>query len=197
MVITKNWVYGHLAKTGGDAVHQWCRQLVSEGHLDSQAIIDSLNGPAKHDPFVARPTAQGKEKYVLGMRRLPSWTLSFLHEVTRSNRAIMMQYGWQTIEQVLRPESALAAPFADLHLQHIDPDGERVTDWLRSESLLKDFTKFLSLTTETAELLQRVPTKTRHDRDARQFFTRRQIYDLYRLNSRWAAYECMVYGELW
>src|SRR6516162_2734582 len=62
MVIGERFAYGHIPKTGGDAVHSWLAQI-------DGVQVDPLSEARKHQFFWERDIH--KDVYILSFRRLP------------------------------------------------------------------------------------------------------------------------------
>jgi hypothetical protein len=192
MVIGDTFAYGHIPKTGGDAVHAWLSQL--EG-LQVDPIVKAL----KHDFFWQR--AIRRNLYVLSIRRLPFWALSYLQELA-NHPAAAREYGIPPGDTV-RPEYAfLLRPDEYLH-QH-QAGGRPIGVWLRMEHLFDDVIQFIDthirpVTLELRQRLSSVPTKGRrnYDHNIHAFFSTDQIADLYATFPVWSAIERNVYGSLY
>jgi len=188
MVIGETFAYGHIPKTGGDAVHAWLAQL---GEFE----IDPLSEPRKHDFFWQRGVQ--RDLYVLSIRRLPQWALSYLHELA-GHPAAARHYGIPPGD-VIRPEHAFRLRPDDYLCQH-QAGGRAAGVWLRMEHLFQDFVSFVDahiqpVTPQLRRQLQAVPTKGRrpYDHNVRAFFSPEQIADLYNQFPMWAAVERQVY----
>ncbi len=192
MIIGDTFAYGHIPKTGGDAVHAWLSQI--DG-LQIDPIVKSL----KHDFFWQR--AIRRSRYVLSIRRLPFWALSYLQELA-SHPAAARDYGIPP-DDTVRPEYAfLLRP--DQYLQQHQAGGRPISVWLRMEHLFDDVIQFIDRHVQpmTPELLQRlssVPTKGRrnYDHNIHSFFSADQIAELYATFPEWSAIERKVYGSLY
>ncbi len=192
MIIGDKFAYGHIPKTGGDAVRAWFRQLAN-------VHVDSARDPRKHDFFWRRDLS--KDVYALSIRRLPSWALSYLHELM-IHPAAAREYGLPPGETV-RPEHAFALR-ADQYLLRHQMFGHKVEEWLRMEYLFADVIRFIDRYVEPVTLLLRfrlsnVWTKAARHYDHRvdSFFTSAQIADLYARNPAWTEVEQAVYGSLY
>jgi hypothetical protein len=191
MVIGETFAYGHIPKTGGDAVHAWLAAVRG-------LAVDSPGDPGKHDFFWERGLY--RPVYALSIRRLPFWALSYLHELAY-HPAAARRYGIPPDDPV-RPEHALRlAP--DEYLRQHRAGGREVAVWLRMENLFDDVVRFIDrhvrpVTADLRRRLAAVPTKGRrnYDHDVDSFFTRRQIAALYEQSPAWAAVERRVYGGL-
>ena len=191
VVIGDTFAYGHIPKTGGDAVHAWLSQI--EG-----LEVDSVHDARKHEYFWHRGVRRGL--YVLSIRKLPFWALSLLHELA-VQPAVAREYGIAA-DQTVRPEHALLLRADECLLQH-QAFGRPVGVWLRMENLFEDVIRLIDehirpVTPALRRQLLAVPTKGQrnynHNVDA--FFTAAQVANLYATFPVWAAVEREVYGSL-
>jgi hypothetical protein len=192
MVIGESFAYGHIPKTGGDAVHMWLAQI--EG-----LQIDRIDEASKHHFFWQRPIR--RDLYVLSIRKLPFWALSYLHELTH-HPAAAQHYGIP-IQDAVRPEHALRLTPDHYLLQH-QSGGRKVGVWLRMEHLFDDVVWFIEehirpVTFDLRRKLMAVSTKGQrnYNHDVDSFFTPEQIAELYARFPVWAAVEKQIYGELY
>lgn len=192
MVIGDTFAYGHIPKTGGDCVHAWLSQL--EG-----VEVDSITEPRKHQYFWNRGVV--RDLYVLSIRRLPFWALSFLHEVSRYPD-VCREYGIPPGKAV-RPEHAFLLKADEILLQY-QAFGRPIGVWLRMEHLFDDVVQFIDehvqpVTPELHQRLLAVPTKGQrsYNHNIHAFFSAKQIDALYAKFSVWATVEKMVYGSLY
>jgi hypothetical protein len=190
VVTGKSFAYGHIPKTGGDAVHAWLAQV---GGLE----VDSLDEARKHQFFWERDVR--KDLYVLSIRRLPYWALSYLHELAFHPTAAR-HYGLPPGDTV-RPEHAFALT-PDEYLRRHQRGGREISVWLRMEYLFDDTVRFIGehvcpVTADLRQRLEAVPTKGRrgYDHDVHAFFTPDQIEELYARNPLWLAVEMNVYDR--
>jgi hypothetical protein len=191
MVIGKSFAYGHIPKTGGDAVHAWLAQI-------DGLEIDSVAEARKHQFFWERGIH--KDVYALSIRRLPFWALSYLHELTIHSHSAR-HYGL-TPGDTVRPECAFALK-PDEYLQQHQLGGRGIGVWLRMEYLFDDVVRFIEeyiqpITPQLRERLLAVSTKgqRKYDHNIHAFFTPDQIVELYAKNPIWSAVEMKVYGSL-
>jgi hypothetical protein len=191
MVIGERFAYGHIPKTGGDAVHAWLAQV-------DGLQVDPTAEAKKHEFFWQRGIR--KDLYVLSIRRLPFWALSYLHELT-IHPASAKAYGLPPGDTV-RPEYAFSLR-PDEYLAKHQAGGRPVGVWLRMEHLFDDVVDFIDkhvrpVTPELRRRLEAVPTKGKrnYDHDIYKFFTPAQITALYRKFPVWAGIERRVYGHL-
>lgn len=199
MIIGRNFAIGHIPKTGGDAIHTWVRAM-----NDEYLIVDDVApGQGKHDTFVYRPETRGKQFYVLGIARLPIWTLSLMHEDSRKTGPAA-DWGHQRPEDMRLPSGAFRQPYGDWHLARMR-QGVQITHWLRSgPQLLDDLIACLcdvyrQLRQDEIDRMRQVAVKPprSYDHDLRATWTREERETLYRLNPQWAAIEALAYGDMW
>lgn len=192
MVIGKTFAYGHIPKTGGDAVLAWLAQI-------DGLEIDSVAEARKHQFFWERDIR--RNLYALSIRRLPHWALSYLQEL-HFHPASARHYGLPPGDTV-RPEHAFALTPDEYLLKH-QRGGREIGAWLRMECLFDDVVQFIEkhirpITPELRERLSAIPTKGQrnYDHDIDAFFTPEQIAKLYARNPVWSAVEAKVYGGLY
>lgn len=75
MIVGSNFAYAHVPKTGGDATAVYLRALVP-------CAFDLPFEARKHDPFWERSECYAKQHRLCGIRRLPDWTWSMMHELS-------------------------------------------------------------------------------------------------------------------
>jgi hypothetical protein len=192
MILGDTFAYGHIPKTGGDAVSAWLSQI-------EDFDVDPVHLPCKHDFFWQRGIR--RDLYVLSIRRLPFWALSYLHELAE-HPAAAREYGIPH-DDPARPEHAfLLRP--DEYLRQFQAGGRTIDVWLRMENLFDDVLHFIEnhirpVGRELERRLAAVPTKGRrnYNHDALNFFTPRQVAALYAAAPLWSAVEMMVYGGLY
>lgn len=190
MVIGRDFAWGHMGKTGGDATHtlfQCVPDLVEFAH--------DTKDPAKH--FTFSQMEVDDRRLILNMRRLPSVTLSYVRHVYE-NGIKAKPAGTR-----LTPEEAIAAGVPDRTLGRFTAQGElHISRWLRMEALREDFLDFVwelrDLTDDEVRAIREVPTKApmNYDHDPMNFFSKAQIEQLYARNPQWAEAEEKVYGAL-
>lgn len=185
MIIGRDFAYGHLPKTGGDAAAVYLRQLVPG------CACDPPTRPRKHDPFFLRGESHSKSYFLLGIRRLPEWTWSLMHELNAHPKLLKLHRTSDAVD----PAFALSRPFADEYLMAMTM-AVTITHWIRMESLLDDLLAFVEqhigpVSRDERMRLQQLRTK-RGRRQAHPF-TQRDIDRLYALNPHWARIEREVY----
>lgn len=199
MIIGRAFAIGHIPKTAGDAVHAWCRAINDQDLV----IDDTIPGNGKHETFTQRSESRGKRFYALGIRRLPEWTASLMHEDAR-NKQLASDWGFQDPEQLRQPGAAIHQPYADWHLARMR-QGVIVTHWIRSgPTALDDLIEFLTevyrpLRQAEIDAMRAVvvkpPRSYSHVIESR--WSRQELETMYRLNPQWAAIEALTYGGMW
>lgn len=191
IIIGAKFAYGHIPKTGGDAVHQWLS-------LFPDLLIDSTADPAKHNFFWERNVR--RDTYALSIRRLPMWLHSYLHELKYHRHAAEF-YGIPPDDTVRAEHAFRLTP--DRYLNSHQKDDRVVTEWLRMECLFDDTLAFIDKYIEpvSSELLSRlelVVTKSprEYDHDPFSFFSHAQVVELYERNPVWSDVERKIYGGL-
>lgn len=196
MIIGKNFVYYHIAKTGGDAVHQYFSAVPS-----LYESIDDVNLYSKHDNYKIRPVA--RENYVFSIRKLPSFYLSLLHEFELNSASkIDMIHTSKKITIKNMFDNACLMSLPDNMLSHfLDclPNNSKIT-WLRQEKLLPDLLDFITnnirkLSLNELEAIISVKTKNErtYDHDVSNWFTLEQINFFYKSNPVWTKIEKGLY----
>ncbi len=190
MVIGKEFAWGHLPKTGGDATAAMFR-------LFPDIVVFADSGDDKHTPFASRETQIRDRVLVSNMRRLPNWTLSWAHWRAGFPRRD------GSPRQLESPADMANIPRADRVLSTLTDNGRfRMDRWLRMERLAGDFAAFVSQFRDLSDAeQQRLATFERvnaldYDHDLRQWFTPRQVRRMYEHNPLWTAVEQRVYGDL-
>jgi len=193
MIIGRSFAWGHMGKTGGDAVLELFRCVP-----DLVEFAHDVGDPNKHITFSKMGVADSGKQLVLNIRRLPSLALSYVNHAYR--------YGLDPTKPkgtVLTPEMACTFPrFEGMLRNQIDQGRLHISRWLRMEHLRDDFVAWVSsirpLSDVEVERIRSVPTKApmSYDHDWRRFFSPQQVATLYRVSPLWTSYELQVYGRL-
>jgi len=139
MIITKEFIWFHLGKTGGDMFHYLMNKYYKEHIIFQHDIKD----PHKHVNVPPKEYEHIK-KYVMGFRRLPSWIISHnrhklkneckylsyeeVEEHTKNNRLVFPGF-------FSSPDSFLK--------EYVRSDMIDRTNFIRQEYLLEDFAKII------------------------------------------------------
>ncbi len=185
MMIGTNWAYGHIPKTAGDATAVYL-PLLAPGCQQ-----DSTTDPRKHDPFRLRDESHGKQFYLLGIRRLPEWTWSLMHEFNVHPELLRMH----GVANAASKEFALSRPFADEYLLSMSMS-VTISHWIRQECLLDDLVSFVDrhvrpVSREERAKLRGLPTKP--GRSKGNPFTEAEIQKLRDRNPHWSRVEEVMY----
>jgi hypothetical protein len=194
MIVSQEFVWAHIPKTGGDATALMLQQV-------PRLIVfaDPPHDHAKHlDLDRRRGSIEGKQ-LVANMRRLPSWALSYARHRERFG-----EWPDYAPHAPLSPDAVAAESAADGMLEEI-VGPYRIDVWLRQEHLVEDLVRFLrdaaQLTAQEEAAIRSVkPVNVypvgRRARllGANRFFTRAQTKTLYANNPRWAEIERRTYG---
>ncbi len=191
MIIGRDFAWGHMGKTGGDAVwamFQCVPDLIEFAHEPTD--------PQKHRTF-AKMGATNKP-LVLNLRRLPSLVLSYVNHAFNYGLDDTMPKG-----TVVTPEVAchFARPERMIN-NHTLRGTLPVRHWLRMEELREDFIDWIwtirDLSEEEEHSIRTIRTKApmKYDHDPEIFFSPEQIETLYRESPTWARYEAEVYGSV-
>lgn len=193
MVITEQFVWAHLPKTGGDAT---CEMLRAVPGL--VAFADPPDSNDKHMPFFGREREIAGKLRVMNIRRLPAWTLSGAHH--KATHGVHPDYVPQPLQT---HEELTSTTDADDLLRWMTDHGRLGVDrWLRAEALADDLLALLSelglLTDEARRAVLAVGrvNEGAYDRDDAGGFTPEQVRRLYELNPGWAEIELGAYGSL-
>lgn len=189
MIIGKDFACGHIGKTGGDALVTLFA-AVPDLVLHADAISDSR----KHDTFQARGLVGTNRMLILSIRRLPCWVISMVNQI----KSLGPRFRIPTSEIYSRSQ------LADEFIRTYTNNGSiPIHTWLRMEYLRDDLIAFLDrsvrkLSAAEKASIQTIQTNPARDYDHNVFewFTRREVARLYRLNPRWAAIEALAYGGL-
>ena len=190
MVIGRDFAWGHMGKTGGDATHTLFHCLP-----DLVEFAHDTKDPEKHLTFEQMEVDD--RRLILNLRRLPSLMLSYVRHV--------YEYGMQGRPEgtELTADEAVEWGVPDRMLRKFTAEGDlEISRWLRMESLRDDFLDFAwelrDLSDAEVRAIREVTTKApmEYDHDPLNFFTKAQVDELYARNPRWAATEEKVYGAL-
>jgi len=175
MVIHPQFAYGHIPRTGGDAVHAWLSTV-------DGCEVDDVASDTKHGTFAERGI--DRPHLLLSIRPMPDWCVSCQRTVAAIPN-LMDLFGWRSEEEAMRPENAAA----------MDPDGaiRRFTDspesirWLWMPRLLDDLCDFLREIRVPFDRgrMEEIQTKPRTDHGAP--FTVAKITELHERNPVWSG----------
>lgn len=185
MIVGTDWVFAHLPKTGGDAATRYLAEIAPS------AKRDDTSTPRKHQPFSARPAAMEKRWKLLGIRRLPMWTWSLMHEFNVQAKLLR----WHRVKNAAVKSFALSRPFGDEYLLSMQRHAD-VTHWLRQEFLLDDVVAFANRCIrpiDGAEIARLRRLRTKRGRRKGNPFTEKETATLYELNPHWARVEAQEY----
>jgi hypothetical protein len=193
VVITEQFAWAHLPKTGGDATHA---MLCAVPGL--VRFADPPESNDKHMPFFGREDEIAGKLLAMNIRRLPQWTLSGAHH--KAAHGVYPDYRPQPLQT---PDEMTSTTEADDLLRWMTDHGRFEVDrWLRAEALEDDLLALLSeLGIQTPEVRRHVTAVGRvnegsYERELASAFTAEQVRRLYALNPTWAGIERRVYGEL-
>jgi hypothetical protein len=193
MVIARTFVWAHVPKTGGDTTAQMLSLFP-----ELVVSIDAHDDLEKHRRFGTLSEEDAAKPRVLGVRRLPSWILSYAVHRTRYGVAPTF-----TPERAASPYELSTLRIPDLTLQgFLDGSPPAALHWLRMERLGADVVQLLSEWTPVA------PTRRRavigmtprnagsYDRRLEHWFSPDDLARMYTANPVWAAVEKLVYGDV-
>ncbi len=203
MLYNSDFVWCHLGKTGGNTIRTFLARL-NEGDIRG----DWEPSPYQHESISARHSRTGEDvnskKYILGIRRLPSWLASHLN----------MQFGddldVETIERSLDGEFLLGPHsqakkiglfanvnrFDDLLNYYLDHQPNYI---LRQENLLQDFKIIFSSFFGTDKLEPIVDERINvlpHSVLETRLFIPENIERIYSSSPKWTEFERKAYSDL-
>lgn len=181
MVLTDQFVWAHLPKTGGDATR------VMFQRLSMVKDVVSATDPLKHRPF----PVHGPVTRFVNIRCLPSWCLSVYQHAAN--------FGW-----LLEPPLSITlsqmvcSNFADQWLHFLTRGGTLpVTRFFRQEHLVDDFRNALFPIVGdelNAIVCQRVNVLSQYEHDVERWWAPKEIVEMYRRNPIWARIERRLYA---
>ena len=191
MLFGRNFAWAHIGKTGGDAAVVLFCQIP-----DLVVQVDDLSNPCKHHPFRRNNLdLQSYRYWLLNIRRLPSWVISFVQEIRNHHEKSFPIPSSRLLSEARLPDRLLA--------DYTDNSRYPIHRWLRMEHLRQDIAEFVDqeirpLSVGERNLLSTCPTKAGQPYDHRfeHWFTRRDCEKLYRNNPLWASIEQKAYGNL-
>jgi hypothetical protein len=193
VVITEQFAWAHLPKTGGDATRA---MLCSVPGL--VRFADPPESNDKHTPFFGREDQIAGKLLVMNIRRLPAWTLSGAQH--KAAHGVYPDYRPQPLQT---PDEMTSTTEADDLLRWMTDHGRFEVDrWLRVEALEADLLALLSeLGIEAPEARRGVLAVGRvnegsYEHDEAGAFSAEQLRRLYECNPTWARIERWVYGGL-
>lgn len=209
MIITSKFVWGHIPKTGGDALFKYFE--IFKFKLTTGFYHHPNQWFEKHEPFKTRKDYELDGKMlVLNIRRLPNWIVSMEHQ-NIANRSTNIKSIHATPNGEILP---MAWPFTmprsgeelcystegDNFLKAFMDNGNFKIDYfLRMEHLQQDFLKFISKFIIPSDIMiqQVMGTDTYksldYNKDLSLWFTPNQIKTLYENNPIWAEVEARYY----
>ena len=220
MVVSDQFVWAHIGKTGGDFTAAAFRKIKS-----AQLHQDWRYDWRKHETFQQRQTRLGVDfgsrKRVANIRRLPAWCLSFANHIQRNfglrysiddlSRGVLQQVTNPSQKYLLLPPSIRRSiyRFAKLKIKSFNPDSVlnkyepgRVDHWLRLESIETDFVdivgQFVELDSATRQAIVGMMPKNDggYDRNVNNHLCPQQIHNLYQSCPIWREVELAAYGSL-
>lgn len=193
VVITDQFAWAHLPKTGGDATREMLSAIPG-----LVRFADPADSNDKHTPFFGREREIAGKLLVMNIRRLPAWMVSGAH-----HKAAYGEFPDYRAQPLQTGDQMSRSTDAEGLLRWMTDRGRFEVDrWLRAEALADDLLALLSeLSLLSDDSRRRVLAVGRvnqgsYDHDLAHRFTDEQLRRLYELNPTWAAIERRVYGEL-
>ena len=222
MVITDNYLIGHIPRTGGHTLTLLYKNLLLPEYQIS-ATLDNIGDHDKHRPFSAlSPSSNAHKEYVLTLRRLPSlimsWMVMCAGRLTHDQPKVTRGGIWPDYQPmpvipkaaVLDKSISLAgyhfAMLPDVLLRGFLPD--QISFAIRLEHFLDDLHQFLltreHLTvgkdifrTKATHLLSSTPKQPlQYNKDVFRFFETHEVRRMYNNNPLWSNVERRFYGAL-
>ncbi|MFH6985663.1 hypothetical protein [Marinoscillum sp. 108] len=213
MIITPDFVWTHMAKTGGYSVHRMI-SLVGDENIQLDPLGGEWSDYRRHEPFWMRSEKCGyditaNKIKVLTIRRLPAWILSFGEFKKREEGFEFdlqeLSKGYFKHEKRDMVSGGLSDPgsydthHADEALAYYRP--ETIDHWWKQESLNEDVVCFLGrFYTLTPLQIKQMScsheNSNEYDRNLGKRFSQRQLEELYHNCPLWSTYEQKVYGSL-
>ncbi len=194
MVVTKTFVWAHLAKAGGDTV-----ATVLSLFPEIIEYADSVDSRDKHARFADRPDLVAGRQRVLCIRRLPAWQLSY--SVHKSRHGSAPDYRPQPMDS---RETMITSGVPDRHLKPFVEAGEAWPDrWIRVEHLIDDVLALLEehhveVTPKKLKKIRALRPQNvgqNYERDLSAWFTDEMISRMYEHNPLWQHAEHLAYGS--
>jgi len=191
MLFGRSFAWAHIGKTGGDAT------VVLFSQIPGLVVqVDDLSNPCKHHSFRRNNLDPQSYRYwLLNIRRLPSWVISFAQAIRNHHGKSFPVPSSRLLSEARLPDRLLA--------DYTDDSRYPIHRWLRVEHLRRDVAEFIDqeirpLSDDEKNLLSTFPTKVEQPYDHRveHWFTRRDCEKLYRNNPLWASIEQKAYGNL-
>jgi hypothetical protein len=191
MIIGHSFAWGHVPKTGGNAV---ATLFGFFPHLI--AHTDDIDSNEKHTPFRARSSSILGKDLILNIRRMPAWLLSYAHHKASE--------GLYPIYEPMRLDSseAMARSTQPDQLMNLftDHGALHIHRWFRTECLTTDFLSFVCTVANVPEAQRdyirshgKINARS-YDRRIHEWFTDEQLARMYANNPMWSAIEEEVYG---
>jgi hypothetical protein len=193
MIVSQNFVWAHLPKTGGDATAAMMQKVPRLIVLADPALDN-----AKHLPLDERRGSIAGKLLVANMRRLSSWAVSMARH--RERFGAYPDYE----PQGAGARAGVASESAADDLLELIVGRYEIDVWLRQEQLEDDVVRFLREVaglTDAEEAAVRSVGRVNENRSRLQlrkpaperYFTPEQLEAIYANNPRWAAIERRVY----
>ena len=193
MVITDQFAWAHMPKTGGDATTEMLQSVPG-----LVRFADPPESNDKHMPFFGREDEIAGRLLVMNIRRLPAWSLSGAH-----HRARHGEFPDYSPRPLRTPDEMADSTDAEDLLRWMTDHGRFAVDrWLRAEALAEDLLGLLAeLRLDSSEARRRILAVGRvnagaYDHGLVERLSAAQVRRMYERNPTWAAVERRVYGGL-
>lgn len=203
MIVTREWIWLHMPKCAGSATEAALRHLLT-GRTDVNLDpVTPGRGPALwHDDLAMRRRRSGPapgplpggRAVLCNLRRLPEWTLSYVHfEAARARDSRALPSRAALVRGALRSHRG----------DPVTPDGVLgrfagdVTHWLRCDRLAEDLAEATGLSPSAVEaaLGRRNAARHPYPRALDFWFRPRELAALYAANPLWAGLEERLWGD--
>ena len=202
MIVGKDFVFGHIPKTGGTVTTHLFNACLYREILWQ----DLPRHETKHTPLCKRDGIGDGKKIVLGFRRLPDWYWSVLRSFRRVGWYPLNRDPGAIIESAI-DDKCIRHPrclvedlygkfcnLADSYLYSFHRRKTSDTVFLRIESILEDFIMFASMY-ERDDIIRKTASTVGIRRPLTHPFDKKVVDALYANNPFWKKTESIVYDD--
>lgn len=185
MISGKDFVWGHIGRTGGDTTLHWFKKF-------ALPLIENFN-PAtsllKHRSFASRPRWTGNKQRIINLRKLEEWFLSYcVHKrIQVSPEQTYCSYMEDSIRKIIEKEIQINR--ADQELICFPAPDLIFRQWQLSYDVSNFFqTKGIDVSPKILDLSIAKPTLP-YVHEVLHWMSPEQIKTLYLTNPKWRALE--------